>query len=86
MGVHLDVFGPLPVIDLPSKVFHDGNRATVWSNLHDWEEEIALFLTLERWSQTDHNAEVLLLGCALARLEGIAGDIGATGVGSIATV
>ena len=80
--VHFNVLSTFAVFNLAPKIFHNSDVSVLGTNLHDWQEEVTLFLPLQRWSQTDHNFEVVHIGCSLARLEVVGGDIGAAGVGA----
>ena len=80
MRVHLDVFGLLSVVNLPAEVLHAGDGATILTNMHDWEEKVAVLLALQRRSQSNNHFKVVLRRCSLARLKGVGGDIGATSI------
>lgn len=70
--VHLDVASAFPLVDLSSEVLHHGDRSVVRPHLHDWTEKVvAVLLTLQRWAQSDHHFEVVLIRSSLARLKGI---------------
>ena len=45
MRIHLHISSLLSVVNLSPKVFHDGHTSIIDSNLHNWEEKVAMFLT-----------------------------------------
>ena len=80
--VHFDVLRLLSIVNLSSKVLHAGYGSIVVADLHNGKEEVALFLALQGWAQSDHNFEILIIRGSLARLEGVGADISPAGIGA----
>ena len=76
--MNLHIFRLLSIVYLTPKVFHARNRLIIGCHLQDWKEEAILFFTLQRRPHSNYDFEIVLIRGALARLEGVGGDVCAT--------
>ena len=59
MRVHFNVLCAVTIVNLTAEVLHNSYRAMVLADLHNWEEEVAMFLALQGWAQSDHDFEII---------------------------
>ena len=58
--IDLNIACSLSIIYLSPKVLHDGHTSTIWTDLDNREEKVAMLLPCQWWSHPNHDFEVLL--------------------------
>ena len=67
MRVVFDVLSPLLFIHLSPEVLHDRNGAVIRGYLDDWREVAIVAFSLQRWSDSYNDAEVVPVRLSDAR-------------------
>jgi len=67
--IHLDVSGPLSVVDFTSEVLHDRDRPVFAVDLHHRHEKLPLFFASQGRPQSHHDLKVVDVRRPLTRLE-----------------